>query len=299
LLDGLLQEVDTKTGLVMFEWHAWGHVPLQESFSTPSSTRPWDYFHINSISLVPSGNLLVSARNTWAAYDVSVKTGRVLWRLGGRHSSFRMGSGTGTAWQHDVRWQPDGTVTIFDDGAVPKEHSQSRVIHERIDWKHRSVSLANRYVHTPALLTGSQGNDQLLADGDSFVGWGAEPYFTEFSSDGKIVWDAHVPAPGQSYRAYKFPWSATPSYPPSLAVKPATAGGETVYTSWNGATAVADWRVLAGSSAGSLVPIATAPKTGFETAIPIDTSATQFAVQALDESGNVLASSPAVTASSK
>ncbi|MGN6373175.1 MAG: arylsulfotransferase family protein [Solirubrobacteraceae bacterium] len=296
LLDGMLQEVDMKTGLVMFEWHAWGHVPLAESFSTPSSARPWDFYHINSISLIPSGNLLVSARNTWAAYDVSMKTGRVLWRLGGRHSSFKMGSGTGTAWQHDVRWQPDGTITIFDDGAVPKEHSQSRVIRERIDWQHHSVSLASRYVHNPALLVGSQGNDQVLEGGDSFVGWGAEPYLTEFAPNGKIVWDAHMPAPGQSYRAYKYPWSATPSYPPSIAVRSARSG-ETVYASWNGATTVASWRVLAESSAGSLTPIATAPKTGFETAIPVSTNATQFAVQALDESGKVLAVSPAVAPS--
>lgn len=297
VMDGLLQEVDVKTGLVMFEWHAWGHVPLQESFSTPSSTWPWDFFHINSISLIPSGNLFVSARNTWAAYDISMKTGRVLWRLGGRHSSFKMGSGTGTAWQHDARWQPDGTITVFDDGAVPKEHSQSRVIRERIDWKHRSASLVSRYVHHPALLSGSQGNYQTLPNGDSFVGWGAEPYFTEFDPNGKIVWDARVPKPGQSYRAYKFPWSATPSYPPSVAVRSTKGGSETVYASWNGATAVASWRVLAGASASNLSPVATAAKKGFETAIPLGARATQFAVQALDEAGNVLAVSRTVVAS--
>jgi arylsulfotransferase ASST len=294
LLDGLLQEVDIKTGLVMFEWHAWGHVPLKESFSTPSSARPWDFFHINSIATIPSGNLLISARNTWAAYDVSAKTGRVLWRLGGRHSSFKMGSGTGTAWQHDARWQPDGTITLFDDGAVPKEHSQSRVIRERIDWKHRSVRLVSRYVHRPALLSGSQGNYQTLPDGDSFVGWGAEPYLTEFAPNGKIVWDARLPRPGASYRAYKFPWSATPAYPPSIAVRPSKAGGETVYASWNGATTVASWRVLTGTSVSSLAPVATAAKKGFETAMPLSASAAQFAVQALDAAGNVLAVSPTV-----
>lgn len=294
LLDGMLQEIDITTGLVMFEWHAWGHVPLQESFSAPSSSRPWDFFHINSISLIPSGNLLVSARNTWAAYDVSTKTGRVLWRLGGRHSSFRMGSGTGTAWQHDARWQPDGTITIFDDGAVPKVHSQSRVIRERIDWQHRSVSLVSRYVHDAALVSASQGNYQTLPNGNSFVGWGAEPYLTEFAPNGKIVWDARMPRPGESYRAYKYPWSATPAYPPSVAVRASKGSGETVYASWNGATSVASWRVLAGPSASSLTPLATAAKRGFETAIPLSATASQFAVQALDAAGNVLAVSRTV-----
>ena len=138
LQDAILQEIDIPTGLVMFEWHAYGHVALSDSYSAPPSSggTPWDFFHINSISLDPSGdgNFIVSARNTWTAYEVEHVTGAVLWRLGGKHSSFKMGSGTGTAWQHDVRWQPDGTLTIFDDGATPKEHSQSRAIRERIDW---------------------------------------------------------------------------------------------------------------------------------------------------------------------
>ena len=33
---------------------------------------------------------------------------------------------------------------------------------------------------------GSQGNDQILSDGNSFVGWGEEPYFTEFNLDPSI-----------------------------------------------------------------------------------------------------------------
>jgi hypothetical protein len=164
------------------------------------------------------GNLILSARNTWAAYEISHLSGAVLWRLGGKRSSFKMGSGTGTAWQHDVRWQPDYTLTIFDNGAVPRVHSQLRVIHERIDWAHRKVTLVGRDVRTPALLTGSQGDDQLLSDGDSFVGWGEEPYFTEFGPTGQILFEGRIPYPGQSYRAFRFPWSATPAARPAVAV---------------------------------------------------------------------------------
>ena len=298
LLDSVLQEVDVKTGLVMFEWHAWGHVALSNSFwRLPSQTsEPWDFFHINSISPGPDGNLLVSSRNTWAAYDVSSRSGQVLWRLGGKKSSFKGGAGTGMAWQHDVRWQQDHTITAFDDGATPKAHSQSRAIRERIDWKHRTVTLVGRDVHAPALLAGSQGNDQILPNGDSFVGWGSEPYFSEFTPSGQIVFDAHIPYPGQSYRAFRFPWSATPSYAPAIAVKAGAAHHVTVYASWNGATEVAQWRVLTGSSPSSLAPTATAPNTGFETAIPVTGSAILFAVQALDAAGNALGTSSPVTA---
>ncbi len=294
LQDSLLQEIDIPTGLVMFEWHAYGHVDLRDSYtSPPSNGQPWDFFHINSISPDSwgDGNFIVSSRNTWAAYEIDHVSGNVLWHLGGKRSSFKMGPGTGTAYQHDVRWQPDHTLTIFDNGAVPKAHSQSRIIRERIDWKHRKVLLVSRSVRTPALLAGSQGNDQVLANGNSFVGWGEDPYFTEFATTGQILFDGHFPSPGQSYRAYRFPWSATPAVPPKVAV--VTKGAvSTVYASWNGATGVSAWRVLGGPTPAALSTLATAPAAGFETAAAVPANA-NFAVQALGGGGEVLGTSAA------
>jgi hypothetical protein len=296
LQDAILQEIDIQTGLVMFEWHAFGHVALDASYSSPprSSRQPWDFFHINSVSPDPwgDGNFIVSSRNTWAAYEISHGSGAVLWRLGGKRSSFRMGPGTGTAWQHDVRWQPDHTLTVFDNGAVPKAHAASRVIRERIDWPHRKVTLVGRIVRSPALLAGSQGNDQILPDGNSFVGWGEDPHFTEFSPSGQMLFDGYIPSPGQSYRAYRFPWSATPAAPPAIAVKSSGASA-TVYASWNGATAVSAWRVLGGASPTTLRPITTASSSGFETTIALQRPDANFAVQALGGTGEVLGTSPA------
>jgi hypothetical protein len=291
LLDSVLQQIDIKTGLVMFEWHAYGHIPLADSYSAPGT--PWDYFHLNSIDPDPwgDGNFIVSSRNTWAAYEISYHTGDVLWRLGGKRSTFKMGSGTGTAWQHDVRWQPDRTLTMFDNGSAPKVHSQSRQVHLRIDWKHKAVTVLDRHVHTPALLSGSQGDSDTLPDGDTFIGWGEQPYITEFSPSGEVVFDARLPAPGQSYRAYRVPWSATPPGPPSMAVRATAPGADTVYASWNGATAVRSWRVLSGDSAGALAPITDAARNGFETAISVPAAHPWFAVQALDANGTVLVTS--------
>jgi len=325
LQDAIVQEVDVRTGLVMWEWHAYGHVALTDSYSErpTSATTPWDFFHVNSISPDPWGdqNLLISSRNTWAAYEVDHHSGQIEWRLGGKQTSFHMGAGTGTAWQHDVRWQPDGTITIFDDGSFPAVHSQSRAIHERIDWHTRSVSLIGRYVRTPPLLTGSQGNDQTLpaagggssgggggssaggggssagssssssSSGGSFVGWGEQPYLTEFSPSGQTLFEAHIPYPGSTYRAYTYPWTGTPAAPPALAVTPSSGEATTAYASWNGATGVSSWRVLAGPDPAQLSTIATAPRSGFETAIPIHSSQPDFAVQALGAAGEVLGTS--------
>jgi hypothetical protein len=293
LIDAIVQRIDVKTGLVMFEWHALGHVALSDSYSRPSSSsRPWDFFHVNSISLNPWGgeDFLVSARNTWAGYEVSGHTGAVLWRLGGRHSTFHMGAGTGTAWQHDMRWRPDHTITIFDDGAVPMMHSQSRAVREQIDWPQRTVRLRERYVHIPALSAGSQGSDELMPDGKTFVGWGEQPYFSEMGPSGETLFDAHLAYPSQSYRAYRFAWQATPAVPPTASAR--TGGGRTVvYASWNGATNVSSWRVLTGSSGNDLTPQVTVARRGFETAIGVNGNFRYYAVQALDASGRVLSTS--------
>jgi hypothetical protein len=293
--DTLFQQIDLKTGLVMYEWHSLDHVALSDSYASAkhsSRTTPLDYFHINAVDVKSDGDLLVDARNTWAAYDVDPRSGRVRWTLGGKHSSFRMGAGTPTAWQHDAREQPDGTITFFDNGATPAVHPQSRAIEVRLDARGKTATLVRSDVHPgKALVAGSQGNVQALVDGAWMVGWGEVPYISEFSAGGKLLFDAHMPASYESYRAYRLAWSASPSEPPALAAVRLKSGrGATVYASWNGATDVASWRVLAGASPSALAVAGQAPRAGFETAISVAVAPTGSYVQAqaLDASGAVI-----------
>jgi len=299
--DTLLQEIDLKTGLVMYEWHSLDHVPLAYSYASAAPTslaQPFDYFHINSIDVQQNGDLLVDARNTWAAYDVDSKTGQVRWEIGGKHSSFKMGPGTSTAWQHDARQQPNGAITFFDNGAFPQVHPQSRAIEVKLDMTHMTDTLVRSRVHRNPLVAGSQGNVQALPNGDWVVGWGQAGYLSEMDAAGHVLFNAHLPSSWESYRTYVLPWSGQPTEPPAVAVAPsATASGAAVvYASWNGATAVSSWRVLAGSSPGSLAPVASAPKAGFETAISLSSGAAApyLAVQALDSTGAVIGVSAAV-----
>ena len=295
--DTLLQEIDVKTGLVMYEWHSLDHVALAESYASArhsSQLTPFDFFHINSIDVQHGVDLLVDARNTWAAYDVDALTGKVRWRLGGKRSSFAMGPGTRTAWQHDARWQPDGTLTFFDNGATPVEHPQSRAIDVRLDLLRMTATLAGSRQHPTPLVAGSQGNVQALADGDWMVGWGEVPYLSEFSPAGQLLFDAHLPAAYESYRAYRLAWTGRPTGRPALAVG-RVHGSSVAYASWNGASEVASWRVLAGPSPAALNPVSIAPRSGFETAItlPAAVAGRYVEVQALDGSGAVMGASSA------
>jgi hypothetical protein len=295
--DSVIQEIDIPTGLVLFQWDSLDHVDLAESYQPlPAENRKfgfrnaYDYFHVNSIQLDGDGSLLVSARNTWAVYKLDHRTGAIVWRLGGKRSSFRMLSGASFAFQHDVRshsWG-DRFVTVFDDGAGPPAiHTQSRALELILDFKHRTARVFKQWTHAPSLLAQFEGNVQQLPDMDEFVGWGQYPYFTQFDQRRRVILDGRFVAHTSSYRAFRFPWSATPAEPPAVAAT--TAGARmTLYVTWNGATDVGSWRVLTGRSPTALKSVATTRKTSFETTIQVP-RASYAAVQALDPGGRELA----------
>ncbi|MCW3057599.1 MAG: ArsR family transcriptional regulator [Solirubrobacterales bacterium] len=293
-LDGVIQRIDVHTGLVMWEWHSLGNISLDESYSKVPAvpTNPFDYFHINSLETDSHGNLLISARNTWGVYDISTASGLVMWRLGGKKSTFATGPGVSFAYQHNALWLPGGLISVFDDEGAPTVKAPSRGLVIKLDLKHKTATLSNQLVRTPALVTGSQGNLQALPGGGWMVGWGGLPNFTEFNAQGQVIYDAQLPRGEFSYRVYREPWAGQPTTPPAISAR--RAGGATsVYASWNGATTVASWQLLTGTSAGQLTAVSTTPRTGFETTIPAPTSAF-VQVRALSPSGRVLATSKAV-----
>lgn len=158
--------------------------------------------------------------------------------------------------------------------------------------KTKRATLVREWNHPSKLLAGSQGNMQTLPGGDRFVGWGAQPNLTEFSPDGRILFDAALAAPATSYRAYRFPWSATPTGRPAIATSTQPDHRVTIYASWNGATEIARWRILAGASSRTLKPVAgETPRTGFETRATLFTRQKYVAAQAQDASGHVLGTS--------
>ncbi len=251
VLDGIAQEIDIETGEVLFEWHSLDHVGFDESYSKPSKDSEWafDYFHINSIDLDHDGNLLVSARKTFAVYKIDRKTGEVMWRLGGRNSNFEMSPGARSRYQHDARRLPDGTITLFDNGGVYK-NDQSYGVALELDTDEMAADVVRKYAHPDEQLATTQGNMQALPNGGVFIGWGSEPVFSEFSGDGELLFSANLPPEVESYRAFRFPWSGHPDDDPAVAAEPGPEDEVTVYASWNGATEVAAWRVLAGPGPG-------------------------------------------------
>jgi EmrB/QacA subfamily drug resistance transporter len=299
MIDSAVQEYNLKTGRLLRTWDAREHIPLNDSYATlPTNGFPWDAYHVNSVQLVGRSSFLVSMRNTWAAYLVDTETGRIEWTLGGRHTSFRSGPGAAFQWQHDVRLGPGSTVTMYDDhccqltsgGTNVKATGPSRGLELKLDRQRRTATLVAQYVREGGFASDYMGDAQTQPNGNVLVGWGSEPYFSEYSRSGKLLLDGEFPWPDLTYRATLERWVGQPLYPPVGAARQ-TAGGATVYASWNGATQVASWRVLAGPGAGRMAAVASTPKSGFETKIPLRGTYASFEVEALDASGRELGAS--------
>ena len=296
VLDGVIQEVDIATGDIVFEWHSLDHVPVTDTKSKPegdpdkddddSGTKdaPFDYFHINSIAEDTDGSLLVSARNTHAVYSISPESGDVNWTLGGKSSDFDMGDGTTFAWQHDAERQADGTLTLYDNSALPAVAKNSRGLRLNLDMTTMTAAVVTEYLPPKKRLSGSQGNVEVLDNGNVFVGWGSKGYYSEYTAEGTLISDMAIGG-CQSYRAFNQTWVATPTDSPTAVFDD---GKATVKVSWNGATEVASWRLVIGPDKSTASAQSPVPQTDFETTLLVADAPAYVAVQALDAQGQII-----------
>ncbi|QOX65787.1 hypothetical protein FRZ06_01065 [Anoxybacterium hadale] len=309
--DYSIQEVDLETGELLFFWNTLDHINPADSMlpasSASSTNNIWDCYHLNSVEGGCDGTLLVSMRNMWAIYQIDKKTGAVQWQLGGRKSDFTIAPGSGFSWQHDARYRWGSRISLFDDACCASENDppqgQSRGLILYLDFQRKTAKADRTYYHAPGLFAASQGNVQQLENCNQFIGWGQEPYLSEFAQGGNttvnplinFLYDVRFPNQNISYRSFKNRWIGCPLCPPCIAVRRNTCG-VTVYASWNGATEVAAWQVYSGCDRAKLSPVGCCvPRSGFETAIPLKCAGSFYRVAAMDACGKVLGTSCIVT----
>jgi EmrB/QacA subfamily drug resistance transporter len=300
LVDSAVQEYNLSTGRLVRSWDALTHIALGDSHTPPPTNGfPWDAYHVNSIDLTGNGTFLVSMRDLWAAYLVNIKTGKIEWTLGGKHSNFTFGPGAEFQWQHDVVLDANSEVTLFDDHCCEITGSNtylaatgpSRALVLKIDQASRKVTLTAQFQHGNGS-SAYMGSAEVLGNANVFVGWGDQPYFSEYSRSGKLLLDAVLPSPDLTYRATQIAnWVGLPTSPPSSVARQ-HHGTTTVYASWNGATQVESWRVLAGPTDSRMKVVSTKAKSGFETVIPVGSTYQVFKVEALDAQGQLIGTSP-------
>jgi hypothetical protein len=317
VIDGVFQEVDIKTGNVLFEWKSLDHVPLSATLTTLrldgvvgdglTNGSAWDYFHINSVDKNNDGDYLVSARHTSCIYKVSGKNGSIIWQLGGSQSSFQL-RGYNFSYQHDARFREENeTMTIlsfFDNASNNHTNTSSTSSGKIIAIDHNTnTSTLIRQYHAPGngLLPVFQGNTQILPNKNVLIGWGMYPSISEHTEDGTAIFFATLASPdSQNYRAFKANWTAKPSNPPTLRTYSASANSPTTFwVSWNGATDVDRWRIHATSpESDEFTPLDVIHNQGFQTTYPSSSNHPRAFAEAIAANGSSLANSSVVDTSS-
>jgi hypothetical protein len=195
---------------------------------------------------------------------VDRQSGNIKWTLGGKKNDFvdiSGGRAIDFAWQHHARFGDAAhtQITMFDNHNVSSTIECtvgcSRGKHVELDYDNLTVRLVSEFYHPESLVSGFEGSYQPTRSGNVFLGWGANPTFTEHTPAGECVldvqFDAWRPDKGYpvNYRAFKMNWKAFPTWGPSIvALNTGRDGLFKVYVSWNGATEVAGWQLVSGRS---------------------------------------------------
>jgi hypothetical protein len=299
----VIQEMDPSRN-VIFEWRSWDHFSFFDS-SASLYDKNIDLIHGNSVELSTDGNLLVSSRNLSEITKIDLQTGDVLWRLGGKANMFKFVNGDPFAYQHDVRQLPNGNLTVFDNHGSTESLAPSRGVEYQLDETDKTVTQVWDYTPGSPVLATYMGNTQRLADGNTFLSWGA-PYtkakytylsITEVDPSNSVLFEFTFDQPYVSYRAFIYPWHGYPDTQPSLGYK-VNGDAITFGYSWNGATEVTAYRLYGGNTPRTLELIGGSTKTDFEDQMRLtDLPANEcyFQVAALDSTGAELARSRIVS----
>jgi hypothetical protein len=273
-----------------------------------NSSDALDYFHINSVDRDSDHNYLISGRHTSTIYKINGTSGDIIWRLGGKNSNFSLGSGVSFGLQHHARLisrSKSGEVEVIsffdnagaqvqgDPGEYIKKSSGKLISLNTKDW---TATLIQEFPAPNDIFAFSQGNTQILPNGNAFVNWGSGGSITEFSSNGTAIFHAYLESGDlwknsdvQNYRGFKFNWTGIPNEEPAVV---ALAHGESivVYASWNGDTETDFWRFYGVDGERREVAIGRSRRVGFETSFYVfsESGYEKFFAEAVGKDGKVL-----------
>jgi hypothetical protein len=263
----IIQELDQAKNVV-FQWRFLDHIPITETDQSLTASYI-DYSHANAVEPDSDGNYLVSSRHLDEITKIDRSNGEILWRLGGKENEFTFLQGPGItdvpefSHQHDIRRLSNGHITLFDNHNQQNPQT-SRAVEYVLDENAKTATLVWEFRNNPDIISVAMGDAQRLPNGNTMIGWGSSlaPYLTEVRPDGTKAFELDLGGTDVTYRAFRFPWHATPTWPPSLVLQ--ASNTMTLTFSWNGATDIASYRIY-GSNTFPPTTLATeVPKTGFE-----------------------------------
>jgi hypothetical protein len=213
VIDALIQEIDP-AGDVVWSWNSKDHIGLGETsrwYGLGIKSDAWDLVHMNAVEPDGEDSLLISLRHTDAVYKIDKATGNVVWKLGGTptpqslevlddpQGSYPFGG------QHDVRLQPDGTITVHDNNTGLS--AAPRAVRYEIDEADGTARLLEE-VTDPEVPSGASfccGSARRSADGSWLMSWGGRSLVTEFNAAKERTFRLTFGGTVFSYRAVAVP----------------------------------------------------------------------------------------------
>ncbi|KAL6231327.1 hypothetical protein BDW75DRAFT_233699 [Aspergillus navahoensis] len=312
LMESVFQEIDVESGKVLFEWRSLDHVDPSVSYTYPGHTdtsgtgleprSPWDYFHINSVDKNADGDYIISSRHTCAIYKISGRDGSIIWTLHGANPTFE-NTNFSFSQQHDARWLSENSthtlLSLYNNGfnGFNRTHDYSSGMIILIDHVNKTATQLHDYApQNHDMISSSQGNMQVLPNGNIFMGWGNNAYVSEHDAEGNLLLWGYIDKGNiMNYRAQKFQWEGNPTDIPALwtySKSSDRSASTTFYVSWNGATRVKHWQFYgSNNSTGNYTLLGKTPKDGFETTYIVPGFFRYTYAEALDMKGKVLGKS--------
>ena len=195
-------------GALLFHWSPFDHFAITDVNEAERRGATVNWTHGNALDLDADGNLLVSFRNLGEVTKIDVRTGDVLWRLGGRANQFTFADTPMPSFvgQHSARAIGPGAILLLDNIGDP---SQSRAERYSIDARAHTARLVQSYGSTPSVVTQIGGSVQPLPGGRTLVSFGTAGRVEEYDSTGRVVWRIEG-NPGYVFRAQRIGSLYTP-----------------------------------------------------------------------------------------
>ena len=212
----VIQELDASKNVV-FQWRSWDYLPISDSYIS-LTTSVIDLIHANSLDVDANGDILFSMRHLSSIIKIDRQTGNIDWILGGKQNQFTFINEHASnapnyfTFQHDIRVQPNGDITLFDNG-FQHTPQYSRGVEYVLDEQNKTATLVWEYRHSPDFFASANGSVQRLANGNTLIGWGqaslaSKVMCTEVHPDNSIALEFSFPSGQYSFRALKFPWAS-------------------------------------------------------------------------------------------
>jgi hypothetical protein len=207
---GVVQELDESKKLI-YEWKSNSSFNIENAdpyFLT--DTLNVDITHFNSIDIDKEGNFMVSARYFNEVFKVDKKTGKMLWRFGGKYNSLKLINDSITFYgQHDAKYSDQNRITLFDNGYTSMNlRHNARAIEYEIDSENKTAKLIRSYSNEIYTVSRGTGNMQKLNSGKVLINFGQvengtpNNSFMVLDEKGKKIISIHFKDTIGTYRAF-------------------------------------------------------------------------------------------------